>query len=173
MPEITGSLTEAVSTTEQLTYEVTDFKPIYGSLAGADRYFSEKVDGELWSVSTADKKMRCLTTATLAIDNLRFVGNPTEDDQPLQFPRNEATEVPGAVQWATYEEAFALLKGVRPDTEYANTFVSSRGFGKVRVDYDYRTSPEHVVNGIASMKAWLFLLPYLVKNTGLTLRRGD
>lgn len=173
MPEINDSLDEAVSLSDSTTYEVTDYKPIYGSLAGADRYFSEKVDGEWWSVQTADKKTRALITATRAIDSLRFHGSQTDDTQPLMFPRNGDTEVPAGIQQAAYEEAFALLKGARPDTEYAGSFVTSRVFGKVRTDYDARTTPDHVVSGIVSHRAWLFLLPFLVRGDGVRLRRGD
>jgi hypothetical protein len=173
MPEINDTLSDAVSTSDSMTYEVTDFRYIYGSVAAADRYFSEKVDGEFWSVQSADKKNRALITATRAIDNLRFHGEPTDATQPLSFPRNGDTESPAGIQQATYEEAFALLKGTKPDTEYAGSFVTARVFGKVRTDYDARTTPDHVVNGIASHRAWLLLLPFMVRGAGVKLRRGD
>lgn len=142
--------------------EATNYKPIYGSVEGANRYFSEQLYGQLWEIQTADVWQKALITATRNIDSLRFAGRKTVAGQPLEYPRNGETEVPQAIQYATYEEALALLKGIEPDTEAANLFVTSRVFGlRVRTDYDVAHSPEHVVAGVASFRAWNLLKPYL------------
>lgn len=156
---------------ESMTMEVTGFVPMYGSIAGADRYFSEQLYGELWTVSSTELKQKALITATRAIDNLRFAGRKNVATQPLEYPRNGDTEVPASIQRATYEEALARLKGVDPDTEYGNLNVTARVFGKVRTDYDVRNAPAHIVAGIGSKRAWDLLTPYLDPATSVRLRR--
>jgi hypothetical protein len=146
---------------------------MYGSLQGADRYFAELLYGQFWDGQSEFDKQRALVTATRQIDTLRFAGRKNTETQPLQYPRNDEEGVPEAIQRATYEEAFALLKGVETDTEFANTFVTSQAFGKIRTDYDARKSPEHIVAGIASHRAWLLLKPYLDQCREIRLRRGS
>lgn len=171
MPEITRTITDEIDLDDSLTMEVSNYQPMYGSVALADRYFSEQLYGQPWEVQTLTNKQKALMTATRAIDNLRFAGRKTEESQVLEFPRNDDTTVPTEVQRATFEEALALLNGVQSNTEYDGLFVSSRGFGKVRTDYDFRSAPEHVVAGIASRAAWLLLQPFLAPARSINLRR--
>lgn len=171
MPNVVGTNGDSLPLTETILVENTNFKPIYGSVEGADRYFSEQLYGQLWEVTPLDKRLKALITATRNIDSLRFAGRKTEPTQPLEFPRNGETTNPQCLQYAVYEEALALLKGAETDTEFAGIFVSSRVFGKVRTDYDFRTAPEHVVAGIASHRAWIHLKPLLVQGKGIKLRR--
>lgn len=173
MSEIVDTISDDLEIEELLTMEVTGFTPMFGSPEGADRYFSEMLDGQLWEVTNADLRRKALITATRGINNLRFAGSKSLDSQPLEWPRNGEATIPENVQQATYEEALALLKGVDPETEAGNIFVTSRVFGKVGTDYDYTTAPEHVLAGIASRKAWLLLKPSLSPAKGIKLRRGS
>jgi hypothetical protein len=172
MPSYDVSMSEALVLQETLTFEVIGVVPYYGSLAGASRYFSEQIYGQLWEVTPPDNQEKALITATRAIDNLRFAGRKTDLVQPLEYPRNGDTEVPQNIQRACYEEALARLNGIDPDTEYGNLNVTSRVFGlRVRTDYDVRTAPAHIVAGIGSKRAWDLLIPYLDPARGVTLRR--
>lgn len=164
-------LDDSLALSESLTMEVTGFVPIFGSVEGADRYWSEQLNGQLWEVTSADIKTKALVTATRAINRLRFAGSKSAESQPLEFPRNGQETLPEELQQATYEEALELLKGVDPSTEAGNIWVVSRAFGKVRTDYDFRTAPLHVVHGIASHKAWQLLSPLLSPASGVILRR--
>lgn len=171
MPSFDAVFEDEVDFDESLTQECTNFLPIFGSIEGADRYMSEAIYGQPWEVLSRDTKLKALMTATRSINCLRFTGARTSESQPLMWPRNGDTETPQAVQQATYEEALALANGADPNTEFDSTFVSSRVFGKVRTDYAFRTSPEHVVAGIASLKAWTLLRPFLNPARTVRLRR--
>lgn len=172
MPDvIPDDIDDTLELEEELLNENAGFRPIYGSVEGANRYWSEQLGGQVWEITSEPDKLKALTSATRAIDNLNFNGTKNEPDQPLEFPRNGAEQVPQNIQYATYEEALALLNGVDPDTEAGNLRVTSRGFGSVRVNYDDRTAPHHVVAGIASYKAWQLLLPLIKPRLTLKLRR--
>lgn len=172
MPEFDESMTDTLDFEDVFVVETTNFMPMYGSVIGANRYFSEQLYGQPWEVQTLDMQQKALMTATRNIDQLRFAGRKTDEGQPLEYPRNGDTSVPQAVQYATYEEALALLKGIETDTEAANLFVTSRVFGlRVRTDYDVAHSAEHVVAGIASFRAWKLLQPYLNPARGVKIHR--
>lgn len=171
MPEFNEGMSDSLDLQESLIMEVSNYMPMYGSVAGADRYFSEQIYGELWTVSTLSNKQKALMTATRAIDNLRFYGEKTSTTQPLEFPRQGASEPPDNIQRACYEEALARLSGIDSDTEYDNLRVESRVFGKVRTDYDTRHAPVHITSGIVSKRAWDYLVPYLDPATSVRLRR--
>lgn len=171
MPDFEETIEEAFDLDDTLTMEVVGFVPIFGSIEGADRYWSEQLNGQFWEVQSLDQKTRALITATRAINRLRFAGSKSVETQPLEYPRNGDATLPDELQQATYEEAVELLKGVDPTTEAGNIWVISRVFGKVRTDYDFRTAPIHVVHGIASFKAWQLLSPLLSPATGVRLRR--
>ena len=170
MPDVPSSDTLDFSG-ESLTMEVRGFVPIFGSVEGADRYWSEQLNGQLWEITSQDTKTKALITATRAINQLRFAGDKLVETQPLEFPRNGDDTLPEELQQATYEEAMALLKGIDPETEAGNIWVAQRDFGKVRTYYDFRTAPVHVVNGIASFKAWNLLKPLFADTCGVRLRR--
>lgn len=171
MPEFVATSDDELVFTEQLTMEVTGAFVSFTSVEWADRYFSEQLDGQLWEVTTLDKKMKALTTATRAINNLRFAGSQTDATQPLEYPRNGDSTLPECLMQATAEEAIALLRGVDPNTEFGNIGVISRVFGKVRTDYSGRIAPPHVIAGIASFKAWRYLQPLLDPARGLRICR--
>lgn len=171
MPDST-LVPDVVTLDDDFVVECTNYMPMYGSVEGANRYFSEQLYGQLWSIQTLETMQKALMTATRAIDTLRFAGRKTHSGQPLEYPRNGDTEVPEALRRATYEEALALLKGIDPVTEAGSLFVVSRDFGrKVRTDYDVAHSAEHLVAGIASFRAWNLLKPFLNPAREVTLRR--
>lgn len=166
------TLTDTLVIAELLTNEVTDFKPMYGSVVGANRYWSEQLSGQKWSTYTLDLKQRALITATKILDDLNFAGSKTDEDQPLEWPRFDQTDVPQAIQEASYELAFALVKGIDPQKEYDEAFVKLRYFGKIRVDYEHGgLVPEYLVAGIPSLVTWNKLKPYLSRDISLKLRR--
>lgn len=89
---------------------------IYGTLEEADEYLSGRLDAEAWLQASIDQKNRALQTATVQIDRHRFAGSKYDDDQELEFPRDDSPVddagtkvVPTAVEWACYEQALYLL----------------------------------------------------------------
>src|SRR4051812_15570588 len=91
MPEFTENPSDALGISESLTMQVSNYKPMFGSVEGADRYFSEQIYGQLWEVQSLTKKQQALMTATRNLNSLRFAGRKTDEGQPLEFPRNGGT----------------------------------------------------------------------------------
>lgn len=159
------NITDELDIVESLSIELIRIPPIYGSLAGSINYWSNRLEGQLWGVSTQTKLMQALVTATGTLNNLRYAGSMTLSTQALEFPRNGSTVVPIAIQEACYELAMALLKGVDAETEYAGTFATLRQFGQIETRYDYGTRlPEYIVAGVPSFRAWQLLRPFLSKD---------
>lgn len=148
------------------------YTPYYGTVALANSYFQYKLDKDSWDNATLEEKKSSLVEAARAIDRLNFVGDKADEEQELEFPRDDDTEVPKQITFAAYEIALKLLDGVRPETERENLSSTSQGFGQIRVNYDRGFVPLHFVNGIASSVAWNFLLPYLRDSNEVKIRRG-
>lgn len=143
----------------------------YGTTAGGDAYFTEKLFFQPWDEATEDQRIRALAEARQLIDTLRFSGSKTDEDQELEFPRNGDTTVPEKVEQAAYEIALSLLDGVDPDLEHQNLAISSDGYSSARATYNRTTAPEHFTAGIPSRKAWLLLRPLLADLRSVKLRR--
>lgn len=149
----------------------------YGTLVGGDAYFATKLHVEAWDEVTDDQRTRALTEASMRIDRLRFRGTKAVATQTLEWPRTDPkevyslTEIPTAVEYATYECAYAMLDGVDPDQEYENLAASAEGYSSVRTTYNRTTVPEHHAAGIPSFLAWQFLRPLLGNVRGIRLRR--
>ena len=166
--------TDSITFVESMTMEISSVPLIYGSIAGADRYFSEVLYGQLWSLTSLERKNKALVQATRMLESLPFYGNKAEETQALSFPRNSLTVTPVEVEQATYELANALLKGADAETERRQLFVKSRKFGRIQTDFDWANGvPEHIVAGIPCLEAWRLIRPYLSPNLSLTLRRGS
>jgi hypothetical protein len=147
--------------------------PIYGSIEKADNYFSMLLHGMRWSDTDRTRKLQALVSATKRIDLLNFTGYKAYESQPLQFPRGRDTEIPVAIEEATYELALVLLKGINPDTERDNLYKQTQVYGPVRTDYKSGSVPLYIVHGIPSPTAWNLLYAYLQPRLGLQLCRVD
>lgn len=144
----------------------------YGSVPGSIRFWSNRLDGQLWLIASDVEQIQALTTATTMIDGLRYVGSRFDSEQLGEFPRANGI-VPVAIQNATYELAMALLKKVDLETEYNSTFVTKDKFGQLETNYDYGIrTPEHIVAGIPSLAAWKLLSPFLTDPRAIRTRRG-
>jgi len=173
MAELTGSSIDSVNLEESVVVSVVTPYNTFGTVTEADVYFGVMLHGEIWERQTPIRKYKALVSATQLVNDLRYAGRKTDESQMLEFPRNGATTVPLAIKQATYEVGLALLKGANVESEYNSLFVSSRGFGSVKTDFDTDSAPEHKKSGIPSLRAWQLLLPYLKPNTDLRLRRVD
>ena len=166
-------LADGLNVVESLNVQLIRIPPIYGSLAGSINYWSNRLEGQLWSVSPQNVLMQALVTATSTLNNLRYAGSMTLSTQALEFPRNGSAVVPIAIQDACYELAMAFLKGVDAETEYAGTFASLRSFGQIETRYDYgMRPPEHIVAGVPSLRAWHLIRPFLSKDLTILYSPG-
>lgn len=165
-------ISDSLSLSDLLLADINGSLPIYGTLEGGTVYWGNQLNGQEWDLASAQLRYKAMVTATIMIDDLGFSGTKTVVNQPLQFPRNGATETPIPIQQAAYELALELLKGIMTQAEYENTFSQAMYFGKIRMDYAYGSkSPEYLTAGIPSQRAWIKVKPYLADNRSINLRR--
>lgn len=134
----------------------------YMTRVEADTYFAGRLGSDCWDDASDADQDTALLQATRAIDRLNFRGKKMDVDQELQFPRGTDTTVPGDIQCACAEEALALLEGKDPELERESLAMTEGVFGKAKIKFDRAAGrPINVLNGIMSLTAWGYLLPYL------------
>ncbi|KKL95026.1 hypothetical protein LCGC14_1858730 [marine sediment metagenome] len=143
----------------------------YGTHAGAETYFSERLDTRVWDETVYNDRISSLIMAARAIDKLNFAGDKAVALQQLQFPRGDDSDVPVEIKYAAYEIAIALLDGYSPDQEVETLGVLSEAYSGVRTTYDADHVNEHIRAGIPSIEAWEFLRPFLRDPTRVRLSR--
>lgn len=166
----------------------------YATLDQATAYFAWRFVTDAWDSASNDDRCRALVTATRAIDRLNFSGLRTSDwvarstgyniplivsplapsappGQPLEFPRNGATDVPVDIQNACCEIAYALLDGVDPEAELQGIGITSRKFAEVSSNVDLIQGRQALRHGIPSQLAWTWLVPYLADPHSILVRR--
>lgn len=142
-------------TEDDLTWEY------YGTISRANIYFSKRLDTSAWDDAIYNDREAALIMATRAIDKLNFAGDKADEDQSLQFPRGDDTEIPVEIEYANYELALALLDGVDQEQEVQTIGVLSEAHSGVRTTYDGDYVNEHIRAGIPSVEAWELLYPFL------------
>jgi hypothetical protein len=169
----------------------------YGTLDDADTYFAVRLNESAWTQADSTDRPKALWAATLIIDTLNYKGHkaavwqylqtlpclwPTpeqrqgvraaEASQQHEFPRGSDTEVPQAIETATYEMAHTLLDGVDPELELQNLGIISHGYGSARTMFDRDLVPvEHLVNGVPNSYAWRLIRPFLRDDQAMRLFR--
>lgn len=146
---------------------------MYGTVDKADKYYATRLEGQQWLFTDRDKRIKSLVSATERIDRLNFRGVKVDSSQPLQFPRGTDTLVPVEIEQACYQVAYALLKGIDPDTEADNLPASLLAYGNLRSQYDRSVVNAWTRAGIPNQHAWNLLLPFLDPRTELVLRRNS
>lgn len=158
LPAATPAISVTVSSSGT---SLSDTFEYYGTLTAADLYFDNRLKSSKWELSTVKDRERALITATRYIDKLNFAGDKADDDQNLQFPRGTDTEVPLEIEFACYEIALELLKGVDVELEARAVGVMAESYTGMRVNYGTDYVHEHVRAGIPSIEAWQYLKPFL------------
>lgn len=150
------------------------------SVADADQYFENRLHTQAWDALNPDQKQQALNDATRIIDIFNYVGDKTDDSQEHEWPRTNIinvsdSETPDDILKAQYEIALALAKGIDPEREFRNLFVTSRGYSSARITYDPRHTPEHLTVGVPSAIAWAYLCAYIDRSAqgGIKLHRVD
>jgi len=99
-------------------------------------------------------------TLTLALDYLElqnWAGEKTDPDQPLDWPRNGATEVPADIKQAQMEAAIVYDGGGDPMAPVGPKVLSETVFGAVAVTY----SDKGGNSGTYYTKLMALIQPYL------------
>jgi len=141
----------------------------YGTYADGDTYFATRLWVSAWTGATDANKTIALAEATTRIDQLRFYGEKTDDDQDNEFPRDD-DDTPDEIAYACFEIAMELLDGRNPDLEFENLSIKTYRFDKVSTERS-EAMPEHILAGIPSVVAWRYLKPYLASNRTLRISR--
>jgi hypothetical protein len=152
---------------------------LYADVDAADAYFATRLNTTAWDAASEETKGKSLNESTRIMNQFAYIGDKTDVDQDNEWPRSkimmsgkllDETIIPEDILIAYYEIAFARIRGIDPEEELESSRVISRGFSSVRTTYDPSRPPEHVLNGVPSSTAWLYLLPYLRRDTAGVIR---
>ncbi len=94
----------------------------YASVDFADLYFEDRGNA-VWEALDDDVKEQCLIRATDYVDGrFTFLGEKNDEDQALQFPRDDAETIPVKLQRAVCEYALrAASAPLAPDPTVSET----------------------------------------------------
>jgi hypothetical protein len=170
----------------------------YGTINGANTYFTERLFTEAWDNANGDDRLAALIQGTRVIDALNYKGvkasvydikydadddlvspAPTRDaiiaadvSQALEFPRGKDDTVPDEIEWANYEIAIALLEGFDPNTAGDELRVVKQTYASVGTTYaEDDASMEFLLYGIPNGTVWRWLYPRLDFDRLLHIRR--
>lgn len=143
----------------------------YINVTESDTYFAERLYVTAWHEASYTNKNIALIEASRRINHLRFGGSKADENQELEFPRDDDVTIPDDIKIAVAELAFSLLDGVDPDLEFENLRLISSQYGLMKATKDSTALPEHIKAGIPSYTAWRYLLPYLAKSSTVKLTR--
>lgn len=144
---------------------------MYISIETGDNLSLNRLNTSAWDDASDPNKTIAIKMSTVAIDQLNFIGEKVEDDQELEFPRDEDTTIPVGIQQATFEISLALLDGADPELDFASLNQVSSGIANVRATYNRASNPAHIIAGIPSSTAWRYLLPYLRDSRAIKMSR--
>ena len=78
----------------------------YVTVAEADAYHAIRPSANAWAaLSEPDKEQRLVAASDYLDSQYIFNGKKTDENQPREFPRNGATEIPTAIKKAVFELA--------------------------------------------------------------------
>lgn len=133
----------------------------YATIAQGDAFMAGQLDSSVWDAATRVTKHKSLVMATRAISRLNFSGCKVDEDQSLEFPRGDDTDIPVEIIEACVLIANAYLDGYNLDHEIQNQQLTSQTYASVSATYDRSTTMAYQAAGIPSYDAWLLLLPFL------------
>lgn len=167
----TEPLAVAIAATPVSGPSIADTFNYYGTIERASNYFLKRLNTGPWDDAIASDREAALIMATQQIDTLNFMGDVAIEGQVLQFPRNDDNEIPNAINQASYEIALKLLDGYEPEQEAESIGVLTDAYSGVRSTYDSTHVQAHIRAGIASIRAWELLKPFLRDPAELRLSR--
>lgn len=145
----------------------------YATNSQADEYFESRYDSALWDGTSEVEKEKLLVTASRYLTNLNWAGDKADEDQVLEFPRGDDTDIPDDIIHATCEIAYALLDGRNIEYERETLGQSSVAAVGARLASDPNSVDVARLHGIPSIVAWNLLRPYLRDGSAITLVRMD
>lgn len=137
---------------------------IYQTISQAQTYFNDILTTDAWDNSDNNKRLKALKEATKIIDRLPLMTDYVYTDK-------QDTDIPNDIKYACNEIAYALLDGVNIEREFQSLGVDSQTFSNTRVAYKDYYLAEHVLAGVPSLRAWLYIKPYLRDTKSIKLER--
>ena len=114
----------------------------YADVATADEYLGGSIspNATAWRGADADTKSRGLVSATRWLDEQNWLGQKTDPDQPLQWPRTGVDGVdPNTVPQAIMDACILLAAGLVADPEMRSTISQTATkrmkAGSVEIEY--------------------------------------
>ena len=151
----------------------------YATLAEANTYFETVPEESTWDDKTDDQKNRALISACRWIDTLKFLGDRCDNDQALQWPRNNyhvdkvelvCTSIPSKIKFAQYELARALANDTDAITGNKGTDGTYEEVKLGEIEVKYNTSSQGVgtINNVFDVYPWLqsYLGAYCLGGSG-------
>lgn len=148
----------------------------YSSVADADTYIDRWHDDADWNGANTAQKERALLRATRLIDSYRYVGQRTDPDQALSWPRAwvgsidgeiiASNEIPPAIRHAAIEAALRYVKGndLFVDHDGGTVKREVKQVGDLRTETEF-ASPKRAGKTFQVIDA--LVRPYLQRSRGL------
>ena len=90
----------------------------YVTVAEADAYNAIRPSAQTWAaLSDSEKEQRLVAASDYLDSQYIFTGKKTDQNQPREFPRNGATEIPTAIKKAVFELALQDSLTSNPSAE--------------------------------------------------------
>lgn len=122
-------------------------------------YFQERYGSQKWFELTDEAQEQLLVSASKKINRFDFVGEKSEDTQPMEFPRN--FDLPQDIKDAVCEEAISIAEtngSVHEDNKKANVKSVSLGAGSITYGDVILTEEESQLvssNALYLVKKWV------------------
>ena len=148
----------------------------YSSVADADTYIGKWHDDPDWSGASTAAKERALRKGTRFVDSHQFVGQRTDHEQALDWPRFhvgsidghfvDTNEIPLAIKRAAMEAALRVVQGetLQPDHDGGTVRSKSQSVGSISTQTEF-SSPQRAAKTFEAINA--LLKPYLQRSQGL------
>lgn len=146
-----------------VTIDSNDYD-VYADVETADAYLAGDFGATLWRAETdADQKARALVTATRILDRQNWVGEKTDPDQPLAWPRTgvdgyDEDTTPQPIIDASIVLAKQIHAGSKVDDQASiESGIKRQKAGSVEVEYFIPTSdPTRLPTAVQELVApWL------------------
>jgi hypothetical protein len=127
----------------------------YANVDDADLYFEDRLFSDAWISSDDEVKTQALITATRFLDTLcTWSLDKADENQPLEFPRGDDTEVPEKVIISLYEITLEMIiQGLSVITDEAESIKGLKA-GPVQLSFfEAISDPYTIINNIT--KAYL------------------
>ena len=99
----------------------------YVTVAEADEYNAIRPSNSTWAaLSDSEKEQRLVAASDYLDSQYIFTGKKTDQNQPREFPRNGATEIPTAIKKAVFELALQDSLTSNPSAEVKREKVDVR-----------------------------------------------